>query len=64
MKGSLLLLLKNENLQTEIVYDCGKEEVKNNMVTVKNNNTKEEYKILLREVVDFLDEEMGEEHED
>ena len=53
-----------DRLNTKFVAIIGEEEVKNNMVTVKNNNTKEEYKILLREVVDFLDEEMGEEHED
>jgi len=31
MKGPLLFLLKKENLQTGIVYGCGKEEVKNNL---------------------------------
>ena len=53
-----------DRLNTKFVAIIGEEEVKNNMITIKNNNTKEEYKILLREVVDFLDEEMGEEHED
>ena len=53
-----------DRLNTKFVAIIGEEEVKNNIITIKNNNTKEEYKILLREVVDFLDEEIGEEHED
>lgn len=53
-----------DRLNTKFVAIIGEEEVKNNIITVKNNNTKEEYKILLREIVDFLDEEMGDEHED
>ena len=53
-----------DRLNTKFVAIIGEEEVKNNIITIKNNNTKEEYKILLREIVDFLDEEMGDEHED
>ena len=53
-----------DRLNTKFVAIIGEEEVKNNIITIKNNNTKEEYKILLREIVDFLDEEIGDEHED
>ena len=53
-----------DRLNTKFVAIIGEEEVKNDIITIKNNNTKEEYKILLREIVDFLDEEIGEEHED
>ena len=51
-----------DRLNSKFVAIIGEEEVKNNTVTIKNNNTKEEYKMLLNEIVEFLDEELEGEH--
>ena len=42
--------------------NISEEEVKNNIITIKNNSTKEEYKMQLNEIVEFLDEELEGEH--
>ena len=42
----------------------GEEEVNSKILTVKNNETKEEYKIKLEDIIDFLDEKLGDDDED
>lgn len=44
------------------VIIIGEEETKSNILTIKNNNTLEEYKMNLEELIDFLDENIEEEH--
>ena len=42
----------------------GEEEVNSKVLTVKNNETKEEYKVELDKLIGFLDEKIGDEDED
>ena len=42
----------------------GEEEVNTKILTVKNNETKEEYKVVLDKLIEFLDEKIGDEDED
>lgn len=51
-----------DRLNAKYVIIIGEEEVKSNILTIKNNNTKEEYKMNLEELIDFLDENIEEEH--
>lgn len=51
-----------DRLNAKYVIIIGEEEVKTNTLTIKNNNTKEEYKIELEKLIDFLDENIEEEH--
>lgn len=51
-----------DRIGAKYVIIIGEEEVKSNILTVKNNNTKEEYKMNLEELIDFLDENIEEEH--
>ena len=51
-----------DRLGAKYVIIIGEEEVKSNILTIKNNNTKEEYKMNLEELIDFLDENIEEEH--
>ena len=51
-----------DRLNAKYVIIIGEEEVKSNTLTIKNNNTKEEYKMNLEELIDFLDENIEEEH--
>ena len=51
-----------DRLGAKYVIIIGEEEVKANILTIKNNNTKEEYKMNLEELIDFLDENIEEEH--
>ena len=44
-----------DNLKAKYVILIGEEEVKNNIVTIKDNTTKEEYKIEIEKLVEFLD---------
>ena len=53
---------QSDRLNAKYVIIIGEEEVKSNILTIKNNNTKEEYKINLEELIDFLDENIEEEH--
>ncbi|MBE6144348.1 MAG: histidine--tRNA ligase [Firmicutes bacterium] len=52
-----------DRMKSKYVAIIGEEEVKNNIVTIKNNNTKEEYKISLEEILEFLDSNILEEGE-
>ncbi|MEG0577585.1 MAG: histidine--tRNA ligase [Bacilli bacterium] len=45
-----------DKLNSEFIIIIGEEEIKNKTLTIKNNKTKEEYKIKETEVIDFLDE--------
>lgn len=51
-----------DRINAKYVIIIGEEEVKSNILTIKNNNTKEEYKMNLEELIDFLDENIEEEH--
>jgi histidyl-tRNA synthetase len=51
-----------DRLNAKYVIIIGEEEIKSNILTIKNNNTKEEYKIELEKLIDFLDENIEEEH--
>ena len=44
-----------DNLGAKFVLLVGEEEVKNNFVTLKENETKEEYKIEIENLIEFLD---------
>lgn len=41
-----------------MILIVGEEEVKSGIITVKNNHTKEEFKVKLEELIDFLDENL------
>ena len=49
-----------DRLNTKFVIIIGEEEKNTNVITIKNNNTKEEYKVALEGIIDFLDENIGE----
>lgn len=51
----------SERMHANYVILVGEEEIKNNMLTIKDNHTKEEYKVALADVVDFLDQTLVEE---
>ncbi len=51
-----------DRIGAKYVIIIGEEEVKSNILTIKNNNTKEEYKMNLEELIDFLDENIEEDH--
>ena len=53
-----------DRLRTKFIIIIGEEEVNSKILTIKNNETKEEYKVKLDEVIDFLDEKLGDEDED
>ena len=48
----------SDNYNSKYVIIIGEEEQKTNVITIKNNNTKEEYKIKKDELIDFLDENL------
>lgn len=50
-----------DKLEAKFVIIIGDDEVNNNIVTIKNNETKEEFKVKLENVVEFLDEKLGDE---
>ena len=47
---------QSERLNSKYIIIVGEEEVKTNILTIKNNETKEEYKVKLEELIDFLDD--------
>ena len=47
-----------DNYNSKFVIIIGEEEQKTNIITIKNNNTKEEYKVNKEELIDFLDENL------
>lgn len=49
-----------DRLNAKFVIVIGEEEVKTNILTIKNNHTKEEYKVKLDDLIDFLDENLDE----
>ena len=49
-----------DKLKAKYVIIIGEDEVKNNILTVKDNNTKEEFKIKNSNIIDFLDEKLEE----
>ena len=49
-----------DRLNTKFVLIIGEEEKNSNIITIKNNNTKKEYKINVENLIDFLDENIGE----
>lgn len=51
-----------DRLNAKYVIIIGEEEINTNILTVKNNNTKEEYKINIENIIEFLDENIEEEH--
>ena len=52
-----------DRLNTKFIIIIGEEEIKNNLLTIKNNQTKEEYKIKREEIIEFLDRNIGEDHD-
>lgn len=53
-----------DKLNVKYIIIVGDEEVNTNSLSVKDNKTKEEYKVKLDELIDFLDDKLGDEHED
>ena len=49
-----------DRLNAKFVIVIGEEEVRTNILTIKNNHTKEEYKVKLDDLIDFLDENLDE----
>ena len=49
-----------DRLNAKFVIVIGDEEAKTNILTIKNNHTKEEYKVKLDDLIDFLDENLDE----
>ena len=46
-----------DRLNTRFIILIGEEEMKTNIYTIKNNITKEEYRIKQKDIIDFLDEQ-------
>ena len=55
---------KADSLLAKYIIIIGEEEVKSKILTVKNNKTKEEYKVKLDNLVEFLDKKLGDDDED
>ena len=55
---------KADSLLAKYIIIIGEEEVKSKILTVKNNKTKEEYKVKLDNLIEFLDEKLGDHDED
>lgn len=53
---------QSERLGSKYVIILGEDEVKSKILTVKNNKTMDEYKVMLEDIVDFLDDAF-EEHD-
>ena len=51
-----------DRLGAKYIIIIGEEEQKTNILTLKNNKTKEEYKIETEKLIEFLDENIEEEH--
>ena len=52
-----------DRLNSKLIIIVGEEEVNTNVLTVKNNHNKQEYKVKLEDLIDFLDEKLSEECE-
>lgn len=46
-----------DRLNAKYIIIIGEDEVKTNKLTIKNNHTKEEHKVNLRDLVDFFDQD-------
>lgn len=53
-----------DKLGVKYIIIVGEEEVKSNILTIKDNLSKEEYKVEIEKLIDFLDEKLGDSHED
>ncbi|MDD3453153.1 MAG: histidine--tRNA ligase [Bacilli bacterium] len=53
---------QSERLNAKFIAIIGEEEINNNYLTIKNNKTKQEYKVKIEEIIDFLDEHLD--HDD
>ena len=53
-----------DKAKAKYIIIIGEEEVHTRVLTVKDNMTKEEYKVNLLDIVKFLDEKLGDGHED
>ena len=51
-----------DRLNTKFLILIGEEEVNNNYVTIKNNQTKEEDKVQIKDLLYYLDEKLNEHH--
>ena len=49
-----------DRFNTKFIIIIGEEEKKHRIITIKNNETKEEFKVSHDELIDFLDENIGE----
>ena len=47
-----------DRMNSKFIILLGEEEVKSKILTVKNNHTKEEYKVSVEDLIDFLDEKL------
>ena len=52
-----------DRLNTKFIIIIGEEEINNNLLTIKNNQTKEGYKVKREEIIEFLDRNIGEDHD-
>ncbi len=50
-----------DRFHSKIIIIIGENEVKENILTIKDNHTKQEYKVKLEDIVEFLDEKLAEE---
>lgn len=48
-----------DKLNAKFIAIIGSDEVKTNILTIKDNNTKEEYKVKINDLVSFLDEKLN-----
>jgi len=55
---------KADRLNAKYIIIIGEEERRTNVITLKNNETKEEYKVTLDDLISFLDDRIGDEHEE
>lgn len=53
-----------DKLSAKFIIIIGSLEVETKILTVKDNQTKEEYKVKLEDIIDFLDEKLGDDDED
>ena len=50
-----------DKLKAKFIIIIGSDEVENNIITIKNNTTKEEFKVKKDNIVEFLDSKIGDE---
>lgn len=48
----------SDRMKADYIILIGEEEIKTNILTVKDNHSKEEYKVALADIVDFLDQSL------